>query len=117
MKDNIQHITGTIPYTIVRSSRRKTSEIQVGEHGIEIRVPFHKRDREIWVMIDDKKQWIHKKYLDSDREKQSKQDWKSPILKERTERLAPRIGVRPSKILIKLLKTRWEARHQTAQSP
>ena len=61
MKDNIRHITGTIPCTIVRSSRRKTSEIQVGEHGIEIRVPFHKRDREIWDMVDDKKQWIHQK--------------------------------------------------------
>ena len=64
MKDNTLHITDTVPYTIVRSNRRKTSEIQVGEHGISIRVPFHKEEQEIWDMVDDKKQWIAKKYLE-----------------------------------------------------
>ena len=108
MKDNIRHITGTIPYTIVRSSRRKTSEIQVGEHGIEIRVPFHKRDKEIWDMVDDKKQWIHKKYLEFQTgKKQFKTRLEESHIERRTERLAPRIGVRPSKISIKSLKTRW----------
>ena len=108
MKDNIRRITDTIPYTIVRSSRRKTSEIQVGEHGIKIRVPFHKKDREIWDMVDDKKQWIYKKYLEYQAGgEQFKTRLEKSYIERRMERLAPKIGVRPSKISIKFLKTRW----------
>ena len=108
MKGNIRYETSTIPYAIIRSSRRKTSEIQVGEHGIEIRVPVHKKDGEIWDMVDDKKQWIYKKYLEFQTgEKQFKTRLEKSYIERRTERLAPKIGVRPSKISIKFLKTRW----------
>ena len=108
MKGNIRYETSTIPYAIIRSSRRKTSEIQVGEHGIEIRVPVHKKDGEIWDMVHDKKQWIYKKYLEFQTgEKQFKTRLEKSYIERRTERLAPKIGVRPSKISIKFLKTRW----------
>ena len=108
MKDNIRHTDGTIPYAIVRSGRRKTSEIQVGAYGIEVRVPFHKGDQEIWDMIDDKKQWIIKKYLEFQTgKKQFKTRLEESYIERRIERLASKIGVRPSKISIKLLKTRW----------
>ena len=108
MKDNILRITDTIPYTIVRSSRRKTSEIQVGEHGISIRVPFHKEEQEIWNMVDDKKQWIAKKYLEFQTgKKRFKTILDKSYIERRVELRAQKIGVTPSKISIKFLKTRW----------
>lgn len=108
MKGNIRHVAGTIPYVVVRSGRRKTSEIQVGEHGIEIRVPFRKDDREILDMIDSKRQWIIKKYLEFQTGKKLfKPRLEKSHIERRTERLASRIGARPSKVSIKLLKTRW----------
>ena len=108
MKGNIQHAAGTIPYAVVRSGRRKTSEIQVESHGIKIRVPFHKKNQEILDMIDDKKQWIVRKYLEFQTEKERfKPSLDGSYIERRIRRLAPKVGVRPSKISIKLLKTRW----------
>lgn len=108
MKGNIQYAANTIPYTVVRSNRRKTSEIQVGSHGVEIRVPFHKKDKEILDMIGSKKQWIVKKYLEfQTRRQQFKTRLKKSYIERRVEILALKIGTIPSKILIKSLKTRW----------
>ncbi len=108
MTDNIQEITADIPYTIIYSGRRKTSEIRVGPRGIEIRVPTHKTDSEILDIINANKYWICEKYLGfkvNNRRFRSKVS-KSYIKKRITE-LASKIGVTPSRILIKPLKTMW----------
>ena len=108
MKGSIRHETGTIPYIVVRSGRRKTSEIQVGAHGIEVRVPFRKGEQEILDMIDNRKQWIVKKYMEfQSGEKLLRVRLRKSHIEKRVEILASKTGARPSKVLIRPLKTRW----------
>jgi len=113
MKSKIRYGNSVIQYTVVRSKRRKTSEIRVDENGIEVRTPFYKKDSDIQNIIDDKKQWIFKKQLEfKDRKKQRKKSHYKTILKDtylekRVQKIASKIGIMPSKIVIKSLKTRW----------
>ena len=108
MKKNIQIITATIPYKIIRSDRRRTSEIQVGENGIEVRVPMHKKDNEVMDMIHSRQQWIYKKYLEFQTEKKGfKSRVGRPYIERRVDELAVKVCVKPSKLFIRPLKTRW----------
>ena len=108
MKYDIHRIFGAIPCTVVRSRRRKTSEILVDSEGINIRVPFDKNDQEIAQMLNNKKQWIMNKYLDFQTQKKHfKIRFDISYILQRTNILAMKIGVNPSKILVKHLKTRW----------
>jgi len=164
MKSKIRYGNSVIQYTIVKSKRRKTSEIRVDETGVEIRTPITKKDSEIQEIINGKKQWIFKKQLEfKDRKKQhttniyktvityfgkdiplkiktrqknekmhySKNQFtihlKSEYSKKkiqklyekwllekackylvnRTKKLAQSTGLRPSKVIVKSLKSRW----------
>ena len=108
MSRRILYLTNSIPYTIIRSSRRKTSEIQVGEHGIVVRVPNHKGENEVWSMLEKKEEWICKKYLEFQTEKKyPKTKLNESYIELQMKRFAAKISVKPSKILIKPLKTRW----------
>jgi len=64
MKSKIRYGNTVILYTIVKSKRRKTSEIRINETGVEIRTPITKKDSEIQKIIHVKKQWIFKKQLE-----------------------------------------------------
>lgn len=112
MKDKILYGNSVIKYTVVKSKRRKTSEIRVDETGVEVRTPLIKKDSEIKKMVDGKKHWIYKKHLEfSDRIRKRKIRKTKPLtdkfLENRTRKLASKIGVKPSKIVIKKLKDRW----------
>jgi len=112
MKDKIRYGNSVIEYTIVRSKRRKTSEIRVDGSGVEIRTPLIKKDSEIKRMIHDKKHWIYKKHLEfSDKIKKQKlrktKVLTNKYLKNRTWKIASKIGVKPSKVVVKKLKDRW----------
>jgi len=112
MKDKIRYGNRVIEYTIVKSKRRKTSEILVDGTGVEVRTPLVKKDSEIKKMVDDKKQWIFKKYLEfSDKINKQKirrtKALSDKYLENRTRKLALKIGVKPSKIVVKKLKDRW----------
>jgi len=112
MKDKIRYGNRSIEYTVVRSKRRKTSEIRVDGAGVEIRTPLIKKDSEIKRMIDDKKHWIYKKHLEfSNKIKKQKtrktKTLSNKYLENRTRKLASKIGVKPSKIVVKKLKDRW----------
>lgn len=61
--NSIRYGNSVISY-IVKTKRRKTSEIIVNEKGIEIRTPLTKKDSEIKQLVDDKKKWIFKKKLE-----------------------------------------------------
>jgi len=63
MKSKIRYGNSVIQYTIVKSKRRKTSEIRVDENGVEIRTPFYKKDSDVQKIIHDQKHWIYKKQL------------------------------------------------------
>jgi len=112
MKDKIQYGNSVIEYTVVKSKRRKTSEIRVDGSGVEVRTPLFKKDSEIKKMIDDKKHWIYKKHLEfSDKIKKHKigktKTLTDNYLEDRTWKLASKMGVIPTKIVIKKLKDRW----------
>lgn len=112
MKSKIRYGNSVIQYTVVKSKRRKTSEIRVDEKGVEIRTPFYKKDSDVQKIIYDQKNWIYKKQLlFKDRKKQRKKLYKTKLkdtyLEKRTQTLALKIGIKPSKIVVKLLKNRW----------
>jgi len=112
MKSKIRYGNSVIQYTVVKSKRRKTSEIRVDEKGVEIRTPFYKKDSDVQKIIYDQKNWIYKKQLlFKDRKKQRKRLYKTKLrdtyLEKRTQTLASKIGLKPSKIIVKSLKNRW----------
>lgn len=70
MNGKIRYGKKSIGYSIVKSTRRKTSEIQVDEKKIVLRVPSTKTKDEIRNIMEEKKQWIFKRQLEfADHEK------------------------------------------------
>ncbi len=68
----------TIQYTVLKSKRRKTSEIQVDKKGVKLCVPVSKTNLQIKNIMEGKKQWIYKKQLEF---KVEKKDQKRNIYK------------------------------------
>ena len=101
----------TITYTVTRSNRIKTSEIIVDEKGIEVKVPLAKNGHEIRQMVSGKRRWILKKLLEFEDMANKKPPKVKPktakYLEESTLKWASKIGVEPSKIIVKNLKSRW----------
>ena len=111
MTDKVRFGNSTITYSVTKSKRRKTSQIIVDVNGVEVKTPITKRDSEIKKIVLNKKEWIFKKQLEfSDKPKRKKISTKTKTheyLKNRTWKLASKIGVTPSKIVVKNLKSRW----------
>ena len=112
MISKLRYGNSVIKYNIVKSKRRKTSEIRVDDTGVEIRTPITKKDSEIQEMINNKKQWIFKKQLEfKDKKRQRKKQFRiiysDSYLDKLVKKLASKIGVKPSKIVVKPLKGRW----------
>lgn len=109
--NRIRYGNSVISYTVVKTKRRKTSEIIVNEKGIEIRTPLTKKDSEIKQLVDDKKQWIFKKKLEFSDKRRKKIPKTKPLsvkdLEARTWKLASKMDLHPSKVVIKKLKDRW----------
>jgi len=61
LKRKLEYGNTTINYSIIKTRRRKTSEIIVNKDVVEIRAPFDKPEREIRNLIQDKANWILKK--------------------------------------------------------
>ena len=108
MSECMQSVLGAIPYIIVRSGRRRTSEIQVDVNGVEIRVPFEKQEQDILNMLRRKSQWISSKYAEFQAEKAhfKVRRGETHVMK-RITKLSSQIGVSPARILVKPLRTRW----------
>lgn len=64
MKGNIRYGNSIIQYDIIKSARRKTSEIIVDKKGVVIRVPQSKSMYEIQKIVKEKGRWIFKKQLE-----------------------------------------------------
>ena len=60
-KQSYQYGTRKIDYILIKSKRRKTSEVIVDKDEITIRAPFDKSIPEIEKILDDKITWIMKK--------------------------------------------------------
>ena len=117
MIGKLRYGNSVIKYNVIKSKRRKTSEIMVDENGVEIHVPDTKKDTDIHKIIKDKKQWIFKKQLefsDIKKRKKLKIKTKTPAyLEKRAWVLASKMKVVPSKIMIKNLKSRWGSTGKT----
>ena len=60
-KQSYQYGNRTIDYILIKSKRRKTSEVIVDKDEITIRAPFDKSNSEIEKILADKIRWILKK--------------------------------------------------------
>lgn len=110
MKGRVTFGNSIITYSVTKSNRRKTSEIIVDVNGVEIKTPLSKKDSEIKQIISNKKEWIFKKQLEfSNRKKRrvKSKEKTAKYLEDRTWKLATRLGVKPSKVSIKNMRTRW----------
>ena len=110
MKDKIRFGNSTIAYSIVKSKRRKTSQIIVDAKGVVVQTPFSKKDSEIKKMVEGKSEWIFKKRLEfrDKRKKKIKTKTKTgEYLEKRTWKIGNQIGIIPNKVIIKKLKSRW----------
>ena len=61
MKGKLDYGNTTINYYVVKTKRRKTSEIIVDKDRVEVRTPFTKSDNEIRNIVKGKGNWILKK--------------------------------------------------------
>jgi predicted metal-dependent hydrolase len=61
LKGKLDYGNTTINYSVIKTKRRKTSEIIVDKEIVEIRTPFNKPDQEIRNIVKDKANWILKK--------------------------------------------------------
>ena len=59
----------TIPYSIIKSNRRKTSQITVDKDNVVVRTPSSKTTSEIKKIVDGKKKWIFRKQLEFQKQK------------------------------------------------
>ncbi|MCV0392103.1 MAG: M48 family metallopeptidase [Nitrosopumilus sp.] len=117
MKDKIRFGNSSITYTISKSKRRKTSQIIVDSKGVQVQTPLSKTNSEIKKMVTNKKEWIFKKRLefqDKKNRKRVKTKTKTlEYLERRTWKLASKIGVKPSQVVVKKLKSRWGSAGKT----
>jgi len=112
MIKKIKYGNSVIQYDLFKSKRRKTSQITVTSDGVTVRTPQTKSTADVKNMIERRLQWIFKKQLEfKDRKKQRTKQFKiihrDSYLEKRVKILALKIGVKPSKIVIKSLKGRW----------
>lgn len=109
MKGKVRYGNSVINYSVVKSKRRKTSQIVVDKTGVLVRTPLHKSNQEIKKIVDVKKQWIFKKQLEFGNRITQKPTKAQPkgIFKRRVHHYASKVGVNPKEIIIKKLKSRW----------
>ena len=111
MKQKIRFGKSIIEYSVIKSKRTKTSQIVVDKDNVIVRTPFMKSKSEIQDIIKEKAPWIYKKQLEFKKRKNSvyktRTIRKANYLEKRAQKLASKIGIKPSKIVVKPLKNRW----------
>ena len=104
MNGKVRYGKTAIPYSILKSNRRKTSEIQVDEKGVILRVPESKTKSEIQNIMEGKKQWIFKKKLEFETRRKLKtlkvKEKTAKYLEKRTYSLATKFGFSPSNVIV-----------------
>ncbi len=110
MIHKIKYGTSVIEYSVIKSNRRKTSQIMVDGEEVIVRTPLRKDDSEIKKIIKNKASWIFKKQLEfkkrTDVNYIPKKYTKKFLLKQ-VNFYARKVGITPSKVNIKKMRTRW----------
>jgi predicted metal-dependent hydrolase len=109
MIGKIRYGNSVIQYHVIKSNRRKTSEIQVGKGGVVFRVPAKKTSSEIKKTIEGKKQWIYKKQLEFAKQpnKVPTRKYSKSFIRGRIRHYSDQLQVTPQKIVFKKLRGRW----------
>ncbi|WP_100182685.1 M48 family metallopeptidase [Candidatus Nitrosotenuis aquarius] len=109
MIGKIRYGNSVIQYHVIKSNRRKTSEIQVDKGGVVFRVPAKKTNSEIKKTIECKKQWIYKKQLEFAKQpnKVSIKKYSKSFIRGRIRHYSGKLQVTPQKIVFKKLRGRW----------
>lgn len=110
MRNNTRFYTEGIEYSVTRTKRKKTSQITVDATGIEVKTPITKKDSEIRRMVLKKKDWIVRKQLEfsnTPKDVTVSIKRKPRYLERRAWQLASKIGIMPTGIRIKTMKSRW----------
>lgn len=117
MNGKIKYGKSIIQYNVIKSKRRKTSEISIDQNNVIVRTPIAKSNQEIKKLMETKARWIFKnqlKFADRKKRKQIKVKTRtSEYLEKRTWKLASKIGLIPSKVVVKKLKSRWGSATKT----
>ena len=110
MIQTIKYGNTVIEYSLIKSKRRKTSQIMVDGDEVIVRTPLAKDNSEIKKIIQSKAQWIFKKQLEfrkrTDVHFVPKKYTKRFLLKQ-VNSYAIKVGITPSKVNIKKMRTRW----------
>jgi predicted metal-dependent hydrolase len=109
MKGKIKYGNSVIQYSVIKSNRRKTSEIQVDQSGVVFRVPAKKTSSEIKKTLENKKQWIYKKQLEFAKRPHDVKTRKytKSFVQGRIRHYSNQLQVTPQKIIFKKLRGRW----------
>jgi len=110
MKRKIKFGNATISYTLVKSNRRKTSQITVDKDNVVVRTPFVKSQSEIREIVKAKAKWIFKKQLQFKQRPTKKQNLRrhsAQFLRNRVKFHSQKMNLYPKKVNIKKLKSRW----------
>jgi len=110
LKHQINFGKSKIEYSVIKSNRRKTSQITVDADEIIIRTPLTKRHSEIKKIVENKAQWIYKKQLEFKKRKSGKyvsKKYTKRFLIKQVNFYASKVGTYPEKINIKKLRSRW----------
>jgi len=71
VKNNIKFGSTIIPYTVFKTSRRKTSQIIVDKDNVVVRIPSSKTSNEIKYLVQGKARWIFEKQEQFKKQKSS----------------------------------------------
>lgn len=109
MIGKIKYGNSVIQYNVIKSNRRKTSEIQVDNGGVVFRVPAKKTSSEIKKTIESKKQWIYKKQLEFAKRPHDvkARKYTKSFVQRRIRYFSGKLQVTPQKIVFKKLRGRW----------
>src|SRR5690242_13098831 len=109
MIHKIKYGTSVIEYSIIKSRRRKTSQIMVDGEEVIVRTPLNKDNSEIEKIIQNKASWIFKKQLEFKKRTDVNfipKKYTKRFLLKRVNSYAGKVGIIPSKVNIKKMRTR-----------
>lgn len=110
MIHKIKYGNSVIEYSVIKSRRRKTSQIMVDGDEVIVRTPLAKDNSEIKKIVTNKAQWIFKKQLEFKKRTDVNfipKNYTKRFLLKQVKSYAEKVGIIPSKVNIKKMRTRW----------
>lgn len=110
MIHKIKYGNSVIEYSVIKSRRRKTSQIMVDGEEVIVRTPLSKDNSEIKKIIQNKASWIFKKQLELQKRTDVNfipKNYTKKFLLKQVNSYAGKVGITPSKVNIKKMRTRW----------